>query len=50
MKLLDKFSDYMLVSAISAIVTAFIIALILFGYILVRNIIEKKKNKKENRK
>jgi hypothetical protein len=47
MKPVDKFSEYMLVSAISAIVTALIIALILFGYILVRNIIEKNKNKKE---
>ena len=46
MRVLDKFSDYMLISAITTLVTATIIALILFGYILVRNIIEKRKNKK----
>jgi uncharacterized membrane protein len=40
----------MLLSAISAIITALTITLILFGYILVRKIIERIKDKKRDDK
>ena len=46
MRFLDKFSDFMLFSAISLVIAFIVILAGLFGYILVRKIIEKKKNKK----
>lgn len=46
MKQVDKFSEMMLVSAISMLVVALTIALILFGYILIRKIIQKNKGRK----
>ena len=48
MKPVDRFSELMLLSAISMLIVALAITLILFGYILVRKIIEKKRNKRDD--
>lgn len=45
MRFLDKFSDFILFSAISLVIAIVVILAGLFGYILVRNIIEKRKGK-----
>lgn len=47
MKPVDKFSELILLTIISLVIVIVVILIGLFGYILVRKIIEKKKNKKE---
>jgi hypothetical protein len=50
MKPVDRFSEFLLISGISLVIVIVVMLIGLFGYILVRNIIEKNKNKKEKRK
>jgi hypothetical protein len=47
MKPVDRFSELLLLTAISFVIVIVVMLIGLFGYILVRNIIEKNKNKKE---
>jgi chromate transport protein ChrA len=47
MKPIDRFSELLLLTAISFVIAIVVILIGLFGYILVRKMIEKKRNKKE---
>jgi chromate transport protein ChrA len=50
MKPVDRFSELILLTIISLGIVIVVILAGLFGYILVRNIIEKKKKEKESKK